>query len=107
VRVNQFIELKSRQLAYYVRGFLTRSIEYTELDMFIWDTFEEWAQVTVSKTDPYSAKERVFWHLIHQLSFWPQDTLLTDSLLNDELNICTDYIDGEGSFPMDCVGIRP
>lgn len=107
MRVTQFIDLKSKQLAFYVRAFLSRSIEYAELDIFIWDTFEEWTQVTVSVNDPYSAKERVFWHLIHQISFWPQETLLQDTLLYDELNICSNYISGDGSFPMDCVGIRP
>lgn len=107
MRVNQFIELKSKQLAYYVRAFLARSIDYAELDMFMWDTLEEWGQVTISRNEAYSEKERVFWHLMHQLSFWPKDTLLTDTLLFNELNICTNFISDDGCFPMDCIGIRP
>ncbi|MER2493626.1 hypothetical protein [Catenovulum sediminis] len=107
MRVNQFVELKSKQLAHYVRAFLARQVEYSELDMFVWDTLEEWGQVTIQKNEAYSEKERVFWHLIHQVSFWPQDTLQTDSLLIDELNICANFICDQGGFPMDCIGIRP
>ncbi|WP_016954805.1 hypothetical protein [Catenovulum agarivorans] len=107
VKVDQFIELKSKQLVFYVRAFLARQVDYAELDLFIWDTLEEWAQVTVEQNETYSEKERVFWHLIHQISFWPKDTLLTDTLLIDELSICADFINGQGGFPMDCIGVRP
>ncbi|KMT65875.1 hypothetical protein [Catenovulum maritimum] len=107
MRVNQFIDLKAKQLVYYVRAFLVRTIDYSELDIFIWDTLEEWGQVTVSKNESYSEKERVFWHLVHQISFWEKETLLNDTLLINELNICVEYIDGNGCFPMDCIGIRP
>ncbi|WP_035012850.1 hypothetical protein [Catenovulum agarivorans] len=107
MKVEQFIEIKSKQLVFYVRAFLARQVEYAELDIFIWDMLEEWSQVKVEQNESYSEKERVFWHLIHQISFWPKDTLLTDTLLIDELSICADFINGQGGFPMDCIGVRP
>lgn len=107
MRLDEFIQLKSKQLAFYVNAFVQRQIGHAELDMFIWDLLEEWSQVTVYRNEPYSDKERVFWHLIHQISFWSKEALETDNLLSSELKICANFISDEGCFPMDCIGIRP
>jgi hypothetical protein len=107
VIVKQFIEQKKKQLSYYVREFANRRLPYSELDLFLWDTLEEWTQVTVKTNEPYSAVERVFWHLFHLLNYWSERHLLRDFYLKEELEICVEYLEGDGCIPIDCVGIRP
>lgn len=51
--VRSFVKNKSKQLAYYVRFFLQHKIPYSELDLFFWDTMEEWVQVKKGKHLPY------------------------------------------------------
>ena len=105
----QFVEQKSRQLAYFVQGYLDFKINYRELDLFFWDTMEEWAQIKQNKNQPYSHQEKVFWHLMHQIHFWPQHSLLHDTYLRGELNTCVEFLLGftDFPFPIDCIGIRP
>ena len=107
VNLTHFIDQKSKQLTFFVRGYWDRIIPYKEIDLFFWDTMEEWTQVQLLFNEPYSQKERVFWHLLHQLHFWPEQKLMHDPYLYTELLGCIDYLDGDGSYPMDCVGIRP
>ncbi|MCV2884462.1 hypothetical protein OE749_07125 [Aestuariibacter sp. AA17] len=107
MNVQSFIKRKSKQLPFYVRGFWEQRIPYTEVDLYFWDTMEEWAQVIDKEHEPYSQKERVFWHLLHQLHYWPEQKLLNDPYLKDELTTCIDYLEGEGEYPLDCIGIRP
>lgn len=107
VKVQGFINSKARQLTFYVRGFWQQTIPYSEVDLYFWDTLEEWNQVERNPDEPYSQKERVFWHLLHQMHYWPEQKLLQDPYLRDELNTCIDYLEGEGEYPLDCVGIRP
>ena len=56
---------------------------------------------------PYSPRERVFWHLIHQLEFWPDCTLREDKLLRRNIQDCICYLKGHGVAPPNCVGVRP
>lgn len=105
--VQSFIESKAKQLAFYVRGLWAKRIPYTEVELFFWDTLEEWAQVKASETEPYSQKERVFWHLLHQLHFWSEQKLVNDEYLRSELLTCLEYLEGDGQYPLDCIGIRP
>jgi hypothetical protein len=49
----------------------------------------------------------VFWHLLHQFHFWPEQKLISDPYLRSELATCLDYLEGAGQYPLDCVGIRP
>ena len=107
--VSNFVEHKSKQLAYFVRSFLQEKIPYSELDLFFWDTMEEWNQVEKGKNLPYEKTEQVFWHVLHQVHYWPQDTLLKDPYLRGELETCLDCLESEGNYPLplDCIGIRP
>lgn len=107
--VEKFIDSKAQQLAYYVQAYLEHRIKYTEVELFFWDTMEEWAQIEQGKQLPYSKNETVFWHLMHQIHFWPQYSLQHDEYLRGELATCVDYLQGEGRypFPIDCIGIRP
>ena len=105
--VENFVKRKSAQLVYFVRGFLDEQIPYSELELFLWDILEEWAQLQVDPHQRCPDNERVFWHLINQLKFWPEHHLRQDLYLRAELLCCLDYLDGNGSLPIDCVGIRP
>ena len=107
VKVQHFINNKASQLTFFVRAFWEQRIPYSELDLYFWDTLEEWAQVKNHPDEPYSQKERVFWHLLHQLHYWPEQKLLKDPYLVSELTTCIEYLEGEGQYPLDCVGIRP
>lgn len=108
VIIRKFINQKAPQLAYFLRGFWQGKIPYRELDLFFWDTMEEWAQINVVPDHPYSQQERVFWHLLHQMHFWPADTLLNERHLREELVVCIDFLLEEGAYcPLDCVGVRP
>lgn len=105
--VSVFIEDKAKQLCYYLRTFWQQELPYQELDLFFWDTMEEWSQVHYDITQPYSSAERVFWHLLHQIHYWPEEKLLHDTYLVEELANCIHYLEGKGFCPFDCIGIRP
>lgn len=105
--VHSFINRKASQLVYFVRAFWEGRIPYREVDLYFWDTMEEWSQVKDTLTQPCSQKERVFWHLLHQVHFWSEQKLLEDPYLRSELVTCLEYLEGEGQYPLDCVGVRP
>jgi hypothetical protein len=107
--VSIFVQHKSQQLIYFVRGFLQNKISYPELDLFFWDTMEEWSQIKKGKNLPYEKTEQVFWHVLHQVHYWPQSTLIEDLYLRGELETCLDCLESEGKYPLplDCIGIRP
>jgi len=107
--VSNFVKHKSQQLTYFVRNFLQKKIPYSELDLFFWDTMEEWAQIEKVENLPYEKTEQVFWHVLHQVHYWPQNTLLEDPYLRGELETCLDCLESKGNYPLplDCIGIRP
>ncbi len=105
--VTSFVNRKALQLVFFIRGFWDNRIPYTEMNLYFWDTLEEWAQVEEGKSAPCSREEQVFWHLLHQIHFWPEQKLLLDDELRAELNICMDFLEGQGHYPFDCIGIRP
>ncbi|SEH92783.1 hypothetical protein SAMN05660691_02220 [Rheinheimera pacifica] len=105
--LNHFIDLKSQQLIFYISRYFRGRLPHSELHLFIWDTLEEWAQLSAPLQQPCSSRERVFWHLIHQLEFWPDSILQQDKLLRRNIQDCLCYLKGYGVAPPDCVGIRP
>lgn len=107
MNVKQFIDGKAEQLVYFLRAYWDKIIPIEELELYFWDTLEEWAQLSVAETHPYTEKERVFWHVMHQTHYWPPKTLLVDPYLRCELQACLNYLEDEGHCPVDCVGIRP
>ena len=82
-------------------------IHYTELDNFIIDTMEEWTFYTVSDDMPSNARERVFWHIIHEFSLHSAQHLDQDLYFKSEITTCIDFFSGTGSYPIDCIGYRP
>lgn len=105
--VEQFINEKIDQLIYYVKAVLKQQIHYTELELFIWDVLEEWGTLNVENEMPSNARERVFWHVLHELSLHSIANLHTNLFFKTEIKTCIDFLDGIGSYPIDCVGWRP
>ncbi|MBL4911428.1 MAG: hypothetical protein JKX78_15645 [Alteromonadaceae bacterium] len=105
--IEQFIHEKTLQLNTYIKAVLAKTIHYTELDLFINDVMEEWTSLLVTEESPNSARERVFWHLIHELCLHGAQALQHDLFLKSEVNTCIDFFDGVGSYPIDCIGWRP
>lgn len=107
MQVLSFVEKKAKQLCYYLRAFWRGELPHAELDLFFWDTMEEWGLLEPAIDANYSQRERVFWHLLHQVHFWPEEDLRQNLLLKEELHDCLYYLEGTGVCPQDCVGIRP
>lgn len=105
--IEQFINERTIQMTAYVSAVIKESIHYTELDKFIADTMEEWACLNVSDETPRNAQERVFWHLIHEISLHGAQALHNNLFFKSEMNTCLDFFNGIGSYPIDCIGWRP
>lgn len=102
-----FIEQKSQQLVFYASRFLRGQLPHHELHLFIWDTLEEWATLSGRPLEPPAYQEKVFWHLLHQLEYWPEQQLLQNRKLKRNLQSCLRFLAGKGLRPENCVGLRP
>lgn len=105
--VEQFIDQKISQINAYISAVIEERIHYTELDKFILDTMADWTLLKVIDETPNSAKERVFWHLIHEVSLHGAQSLHQDLFFKSEMSTCIDFFNGSGSYPIDCIGWRP
>lgn len=105
--IEQFIDNKIIQMHAYINAVINDEIHYTELDQFIFDTMAEWTLLSVTDETPHSAKERVFWHLMHEISLHGAQALNQDLFFKSEMNTCLDFFNGVGSYPIDCIGWRP
>lgn len=110
MRVSQFINDKANQLAYFVRAYWQGRLPYPEMDLYLWDTLEEWGQLPVDGKAPYTKRERVFWHLLHQVHCVSEDELRQDPQLKQELLCYVKYLEGQDE--PECtlnrvIGIRP
>ena len=105
--IEQFIDDKILQMHSYVTSVIEQKLHYTELDRFIVDTMSEWTLLNVIDEMPHSAKERVFWHLMHEVSLHGAQALREDLFFKSEMNTCLDFFNGTGSYPIDCIGWRP
>ncbi|GHF85498.1 hypothetical protein [Thalassotalea marina] len=105
--IEQFINEKIVQTSAYVKAVIEHDIHYTELDRFVEDTIEEWTLIPVTDETPGSAKERVFWHLIHEFSLYGSQALINNLFFQSEIKTCIDFFDDRGSYPIDCIGWRP
>ncbi|WP_448548353.1 hypothetical protein [Thalassotalea fusca] len=105
--IEQFINEKIVQIDNYISAVFEHTLHYTELDFFINQTMEEWTLLNVEDDTPGSARERVFWHVVHQLSLHGAQALDNNLFLKSEITTCLDFFDGIGSYPIDCIGWRP
>lgn len=105
--IEQFINEKIQQVNAYITAVIEHSLHYTELDHFVVNTIEEWSLLNVVDETPSNAKERVFWHIMHELSAHGGHALEGDLFFRSEINTCLDFFNGLGSYPIDCIGWRP
>lgn len=105
--IEQFINERVVQMTAYASAVINQTLHYTELDKFIVDTMEEWASLQVTDETPSNAQERVFWHLMHEVSLHGAQALHQDLFFKSEMNTCLEFFNGVGSYPIDCIGWRP
>jgi hypothetical protein len=105
--IELFISKKIKQMSAYINAVSDKTLHYNELDQFIVDTMEEWSSFNVIDETPSTAKERVFWHLIHEVSLNGGQALQQNLFFKSEMNTCIDFFNGIGSYPIDCIGWRP
>lgn len=101
-----FIENKARQLSYYADAFVWGSLPASEVNLYCWDTLEEWSQVAANDVQ-MTPKESAFWYLLHQLVFSNSSEIKDCPKLRSEVDTCIDYLRGCGRYPDFCCGIRP
>jgi|TARA_B110000240_G_scaffold177643_1_gene206426 hypothetical protein len=105
--VDQFINKKIDQLNVYVTAVIDQSLYYIELDQFVVDTMSEWTLLEITDESPNNARERVFWHLIHEISLYGAQAIEHNLYFKSEISACLDFFSGTGSYPIDCIGWRP
>lgn len=105
--IEHFINEKIIQMSSYIHAVSDLTLHYTELDQFIVDIMEEWASLNITDETPSSAQERVFWHLIHEVSLHGGQALQQNLYFKSEMSSCIDFFNGIGSYPIDCIGWRP
>ena len=106
VKTQRFIHNKTDQLSYYANALLDGEIQDSEVDLYCWDTIEEWSQINAKDTS-LTPLESAFWYLLHQLSFWSSSEIRTSEKLKNEMVSCISYLQGYGRFPDFCSGVRP
>jgi hypothetical protein len=105
--IEQFINEKITQVGAYITAVINHSLHYTELDQFVENTMAEWTLLHVNDETPSNARERVFWHIMHELSLHSANTLESNLYFKSEMSTCLEFFAGVGSYPIDCVGWRP
>lgn len=105
--ITSFIGTKAKQLIYYVKGFWDGQIPYNEVNLFIWDTLEEWKHLEQCKRFPVSDREQAFWYVVFEFHARTAKALFNNRSLRDEILLCLDYLEHGGLKPFYCVGIRP
>ncbi|WP_108651552.1 hypothetical protein [Dongshaea marina] len=107
MKINDYIEHHSQQLACFVFAFLAHEIAFRELHNFTWSALAEWTPLCDEDKQPESDQERVFWHLLYELHQWDEGQLSQDKWLRLQLWNCALFLNGQGSCPAYCVGTRP
>jgi hypothetical protein len=105
--IEQFINEKIIQIGAYITAVINHSLHYTELDLFVENTMAEWTLLHVNDETPSSARERVFWHIMHELSLHSANKLESNLYFKSEISTCLEFFSGVGGYPIDCVGWRP
>ena len=106
IEAQRFINTKAFQLTNYADALVAGDIPSTDVDLYCWDTIEEWSQLK-SPTFKVSPMESAFWYLLYQITFWNPKEIRTCPLLKSEVDSCIDFLRGDGVFPAFCSGVRP
>ncbi|MCE9677955.1 hypothetical protein LZP69_01940 [Shewanella sp. AS1] len=107
---NEFIDNKASQLALYGKAFLNDQVEFHEIQLYLWDTLEEWQAFTHlgdAQNDTESEVEKVFWHLLQAFDRWPDWVIRGNQFLRKQIDDCCDYLSIGGPYPACCNGCRP
>ena len=105
--IEHFINEKITQIRVYINAVINHTLHYTELDLFVEHTMSEWTLLNVSDETPSSARERVFWHIMHELSLHSSKKFDSDLYFKSEISTCLEFFSGVSGYPIDCVGWRP
>jgi hypothetical protein len=106
VEAKQFINTKAFQLSNYADAMVTGLIPATEVNLYCWDTIEEWSQIRTSDLK-MTPMESAFWYLLHQITFWNPTEIRDCPELQFEVNSCIDYLRGDGTYPEFISAVRP
>ncbi|MCH1929307.1 hypothetical protein L9G16_03865 [Shewanella sp. A25] len=104
--IEEFIDNKAPQLAMYGKAFLSNELEFHEVQLYLWDTLEEW-QLLIPQSEAQSETEKVFWHLLNSFSKWPDWMIRGNQYLRKQIHDCCDFLSIGGQMPAGCIGIRP
>jgi len=108
VTIEEFIDNKAPQLAVYGKAFLSDELDFQEVQLYLWDTLEEWQQlIPTSEAQTETETETVFWHLLHSFNKWPDWMIRGNHYLYQQLDACCDFLCLGGQMPSGCIGIRP
>ena len=106
VDAQNFIDAKAFQLSNYADALVAGAIPPTEVDLYCWDTIEEWYQVRAFSST-MTPTESAFWYLLHQITFWNPKEIRTCPVLKSEVDSCIDFLRGDGHYPDFIAGVRP
>jgi hypothetical protein len=101
-----FIDEKAPQLAFYGKAFLNDQLDFAEIQLYLWDTLEEWQQIQ-PQGEAQTDMEKVFWHLLHSFDKWPDWVIRGNQYVRKQILDCCDYLSFEGQLPEGCYGLRP
>ncbi len=104
--VIEFIDNKAPQLALYGKAFLSNELDFHEVQLYLWDTLEEW-QLLAPTSEAQTETEKVFWHLLHSFSKWPDWMIRGNQYLRKQIHDCCDFLSLGGQMPANCIGLRP
>ncbi|EGM70909.1 MULTISPECIES: hypothetical protein [Shewanella] len=104
--VVEFIDNKAPQLALYGKAFLSDELDFHEVQLYLWDTLEEWQQL-VPTGEAQTETEKVFWHVLHSFNKWPDWMIRGNHYLRKHIDDCCDFLSLGGRMPAGCIGIRP
>ena len=105
-RVHDFVESKSAATSFYIENMLAGLLPFSELEIFLWDTLEEWNQLDID-SHYVSEQEQVLWHLFHIIKRWPESTLRSNVFLRQQLTQGALFLKQQGPMLVSCNGIRP
>lgn len=106
IDAQHFIDAKAFQLSNYADALVTGKIPSKEVDLYCWDTIEEWSQVK-PRNAYMTPTESAFWYLLHQITFWNPKELRACPELRSEVDSCIDFLRGDGLYPDFIAGVRP
>ena len=107
VQQKTFVDDKSQQLAHYVEAFLCQQLDDSELELFVWETLEEWGKYRHPEDEFSTETETIFWHLMFLLQRWPLAKLRGHRYLRRQMKDCSQFLLGRAKAPRLALGLRP